>query len=309
MAIATIAALALAACSSGTSTAPSAGTRAVETSTGTVQVPEHPTRIVAGTAWSLDTLLDLGVTPVGMFSGGEDIVLPKYRAQLKDVVSISADNGFSADREKITVLEPDLIFDFASSETLADERKIAATIGQDPANASWEDLTAQVAQAIGKTAQLDELKARYEQKLDALKTKYAEVWTSTTWYVVQPGLDAGAPAVLFAPKNTEAGVILGKLGATFGAAEAGTNYGDDNTDGKSISSELLPTLSDGEAIIVWDNGEEPSGEATTLFEQPLWKNLPAVQADTVLRASMPGSYGQALAFLDKLESLAQKLQK
>lgn len=62
-------------------------------------------------------------------------------------------------------------------------------------------------------------------------------------------------------------------------------------------------------VIVWDNGATPTAAAQKLYQQPLWKGLPEVKAGQVVRPSMPSSYGQALAFLDLLETTCKRLQQ
>ena len=127
--------------------APSASDRVVSTVDGKVTVPASPHRIVAGTAWAVNTLLDLGITPVGAFNGAANVVLPRYRATMASVTNISASDGYSDDLEKIAALHPDLIFTFATSPTRKKETRLAATIGQDSVHESWQQLTAQVAEA------------------------------------------------------------------------------------------------------------------------------------------------------------------
>ena len=283
--------------------------RVITTSTGDVTVPANPTRVVAGTAWAVNTLLDLGVTPVGAFNGADNVVLAKYRDAMRSVANISADDGYSDDLEKIAALKPDVAFTFASSESLDKEKQLVPTIGQDSANATWQELTAQVAEVIGKQDEFEKLAQEYADRLAALKNAYGDTIAATTWYVVQSGGDKGANATLYAPANTEAGVIISSLGGTFGPAEEGTTYGDDNSSGAPLSDERLSELGDADAIVVWDNGDEPSAQATALYAQPLWKRLPAVTGDAILRTSMPGSYGQALDFLDRLETLCARLQQ
>ena len=297
----------LAACGSNDSSASDAVSAKAGTSTSAAAATS-PTRIIAGTAWAVNTLMDLGITPVGAFNGAQNVVLPRYRSQMAAAQDISASDGYSDDLEKIAALHPDLIFTFATSPTFAKEKQIAKTIGQDAAHHTWDELCAQVAEAVGKSAALGALRSTFQTRMAALKSQYGTIAAATTWYVVQPG-DHANPATLYAPANTEAGVLITQLGGTFGTAEAGTTYGDGNTVGKGISAELLPTLKDGDAIIVWDNGSTPSAAAKTLYAEPLWRSLPAVRKGQVYRSSMPGSYGQALAFVDLLETALKKLQE
>jgi len=300
--------LALAACGSSSSDDKAAEptTRTVQTTKGAVTVPAHPVRVIAGTAWAVDTLMDLGITPVGAFNGAANVVEPKYRAAMAKVPNISASDGYSDDLEKIAALKPDLIITFASSPTYAKESAIAPTIGQDATKDGWEQLSAQVADAVNRSTDLASLKKTYEQDLASLKSTYGKVIAAHRWYVVQPG-DGGNPATLYAPANTEIGKLITQLGGRFGKAEAGTHYGDNNTVGKGISAEDLSKLSDGDFIFVWDNGDQPSEQATKLFNQALWKQLPAVRAGHVTRTSMPASYGQVTSFLDVLASACKKL--
>ncbi|MFJ3957609.1 ABC transporter substrate-binding protein [Arthrobacter sp. NPDC090010] len=300
--------LGLAACGNATPSAvTSQGSRRVRTSSGEVEVPEHPERVIAGTAWAVNTLLDLGITPVGSFRGARNVVLPGFREKMGPVADISGSDGNGDDLEKVAALKPDLIITFATSESLAGARQIAPVIGQDSVHEGWEELCAQVADAVNKAQELTALKVRFEARLESLRKEYADVFSTVKWYVVQAG-DTANPATLYAPANTEAGVIIKRLGGSFGSAEEGTHYGDGNTVGEPLSGELLPKLADGDAIIVWDNGDAPSPDARSLYAQKFWKELPAVKNGAVFRTSMPGSYGSASGFLDLLEEACRKLR-
>lgn len=135
------AALTLAACSTDTSTpSPSQVTRRIPTSTGTVEVPAHPKWIIAATAVAATTLMNLDITPVGSFNGAPNVVLPKDKTRMEKAQSISAADGYSDDLEKIAALHPDLIITFATSPTLAKEKQIAPTIGQDSVHQGWQEL-------------------------------------------------------------------------------------------------------------------------------------------------------------------------
>ena len=229
--------LALAGCGSSADKASAPATRTVQTAKGAVTVPAHPVRVIAGTAWAVDTLMDLGITPVGAFNGAANVVEPKYRAAMAKVPNISAADGYSDDLEKIAALKPDLVITFASSPTYAKETKIAATIGQDATKDDWEQLSAQVADAVNRSDDLAALKKTFEKQLASVKATYGTTIAATKWYVVQPG-DGGNPAQLYAPTNTEIGKLITQLGGSFGKAEAGTHYGDNNTVGKGISAEF-----------------------------------------------------------------------
>jgi iron-siderophore transport system substrate-binding protein len=154
----------------------------IETAFGDVTIDEEPTVVVA-LGWSdAETALALGVQPVGasdwLAVGGDG---------LGDWVEESYDEApemietLEPDLEAIAALQPDVILDTRSSAT--QERfdslnEIAPTIGQPegvgPYQTTWQQQLDLVGQALGRTAEAEELAADLEQRIDEAAAAHPE---------------------------------------------------------------------------------------------------------------------------------------
>ncbi|GAA4843495.1 iron-siderophore ABC transporter substrate-binding protein [Luteimicrobium xylanilyticum] len=184
LAAAVVGALALlaAGCSSNVSDAassPSATGATVQTLWGPVTVPAHPTRVVALGFPEATALADLGVTPVGRPTYIPE--LPAYTSLFKDVPVVEDADG-KPDLEKIAALHPDLILldEFADKKDKATYDKLSAiapTVDLEwkMAAGNWPAEAQGTAEAVGKTAELDKLKADYQAHADRIKKDFADV--------------------------------------------------------------------------------------------------------------------------------------
>ncbi|MFD0664447.1 iron-siderophore ABC transporter substrate-binding protein [Thermocatellispora tengchongensis] len=151
---------------------------------GTTTIKAAPQRIVALGEVDQDTLLALGVQPVGMAEltgiqpdGLTPWTAPKL-AGAKPTLLKAGESGFSV--EQIAALKPDLILaggDYYIDKEYANLSQIAPTTAYQtgPAEDSWQTIAKQVAQAIGKPAEGDRLVADVEAKIASVKTTYPEL--------------------------------------------------------------------------------------------------------------------------------------
>jgi iron complex transport system substrate-binding protein len=145
----------------------------VETAFGEVTIDEEPTTVVA-LGWSdAETALALGVEPVGasdwLAVGGDGLgewVEESYE-EAPEMIETT-----EPDLEAIAALQPDLILDTRSDAT--QERydalsQIAPTVGQPegvgPYMTTWQQQLDLVGQALGRTAEAEELAADLEQRI------------------------------------------------------------------------------------------------------------------------------------------------
>jgi iron complex transport system substrate-binding protein len=169
----------LAAC--GDDAAPAAGrdprTTTVAHKFGTTEVPANPQRVVSVGLTEQDTLLQLGVVPVGVtewYDDQPDATWPWARELLGDAHPevLHTDNGF--EYEKIAALEPDLIVGTNAGLTAKDYRllsAIAPTVtsvkGSTQYFSAWDEQALQIARAVGREAQGRTL-------VDTVKQQYAD---------------------------------------------------------------------------------------------------------------------------------------
>ncbi|WP_029434150.1 iron-siderophore ABC transporter substrate-binding protein [Blastococcus sp. URHD0036] len=154
----------------------------IETAFGDVTIDEEPITVVA-LGWSdAETALALGVQPVGasdwLAVGGDGLgewVEESYDEAPEIIETLEPD------LEAIAALEPDLILDTRSSAT--QERydslsQIAPTVGQPegvgPYQTSWQQQLELVGQALGRTAEADELAADLEQRIADAAAEHPE---------------------------------------------------------------------------------------------------------------------------------------
>ncbi|MFZ4894944.1 iron-siderophore ABC transporter substrate-binding protein [Plantibacter sp. Mn2098] len=192
--IATVAALALTACSSG-APANEAATAApggafpakVDTKFGTVTIDAAPKRIVALGWGDAETVLALGGQPVGAsdwLGFGGDGVGPWANGLYKESPKII--ETLKPDYEAIAALKPDLILDVKSSgDETRHERlaSIAPTIGVpkggDSYLTSMDQQTTMIAQALGKADEGKRLLAAVDAEYQAAAAAHPE-WKGKT---------------------------------------------------------------------------------------------------------------------------------
>jgi iron-siderophore transport system substrate-binding protein len=148
---------------------------------GTATVKEQPKRVVALGEVDQDALLALGVRPVGMteLTGVQPDGLapwsaPKLAGAKPKLLKIG-ESGFNL--EEIAALKPDLILaagDFTIDKEYAKLSQLAPTTAYQtgPSEDTWQQITKQVAQAVGKKAEGDKLVADVEAKIASVKTQH-----------------------------------------------------------------------------------------------------------------------------------------
>ncbi|WP_080737361.1 ABC transporter substrate-binding protein [Rhodococcoides fascians] len=165
----------------GADTGPSSNSSAfpvtIEHAFGETVVPEEPTRIVVAGYTEQDTVLALGVIPVGVTEWYGDqpyATWPWAQAALGDAQPevLSNDDGFET--EKIAALEPDLIIATNAGltadtyDTLSD---IAPTLAQSDASTAyfepWDVQAEKIGRALGQKTEVDAL-------IDGVNQKFAD---------------------------------------------------------------------------------------------------------------------------------------
>jgi iron complex transport system substrate-binding protein len=151
---------------------------------GTTTIKSAPQRIVALGEADQDTLLALGVQPVGMaeLTGVEADGLAPWTASkitgTKPTLLKAGESGFSL--EQIAALKPDLILaagDYYIDKEYAKLSRLAPTVAYEtgPAEDTWQSITAQVAKAIGRPEAGQKLITDVEAEIDSVKTAHPEL--------------------------------------------------------------------------------------------------------------------------------------
>jgi iron complex transport system substrate-binding protein len=151
---------------------------------GTAKIESAPKRIVALGEVDQDALLALGIRPVGMaeLTGVQPDGLAPWSAPklagAKPKLLKSGEAGFNL--EEVAALRPDLILaagDFAIDKEYDKLSKLAPTVAYQtgPAEDTWQQITLQVAKAVGRPADGQALVGKVDAQLAAVKTQHPEL--------------------------------------------------------------------------------------------------------------------------------------
>ncbi|AHA29690.1 MULTISPECIES: Fe(3+) dicitrate ABC transporter substrate-binding protein [unclassified Exiguobacterium] len=164
--------LMLAACSSQAEQS-NEKTRTITHEAGKTKVPEKPKKVVALEFSFVDALDELGITPVGIAQENKTDVSGLLG---KDISFTEVGTRQQPNLEVISSLQPDLIIgDFNRHKGIYKQlQEIAPTIILKSRNATYEeniDSFKTIAEAVGKTKQMDDRLALHEERLQAAKKK------------------------------------------------------------------------------------------------------------------------------------------
>jgi len=263
----------------GTSAATSSGSFpvSIEHTFGSTTIDAEPARIVV-LGWSAqDVVYALGETPVGMpsysYGGGDDGVLPWDAEHFDRERTTLLDTTDGPPLEDIAALRPDVIlatyegFDRATYDDLSE---IAPTVAY-PGEAwttSWEDQTAMIGTALGRSDQAQQLidgtKAALRQVADA-HPQFADL----TFAYTSMGADA---FYLYLGQDPRVRLIEA-LGLTLDpSVDALAGAGDTSTFYSQVSLERAPEIT-ADVVIGFADGLTASQVET----QPIYAQIPAVQ--------------------------------
>lgn len=288
--------------------AASGETRTVDTLRGEVEVPADPQNVVA-VDWQLPpVLVDLGITPTGIYEGYYEQDAAAARAVPERYVDALADstrigNWDSIDVETISSLEPDLIvttgvgLDDAQIDRLADIAPLAHFSSEDDVESQR-----QLADIVNRSEEFDELEQTFADKAETVAEEHADVLSSSSWASVSGSQDN----TWFAEGGqTATGSLLRAVGADFSDV-----VDPDGWWGDPLSLENLNLLDDATVILY---PAQPSGEATEntrpLLENTRFQALPAVEADNLFGFAQGGAsnIGWAIDALDEIDDILSQV--
>ncbi|MCL2533760.1 MAG: Fe2+-enterobactin ABC transporter substrate-binding protein [Nocardiaceae bacterium] len=264
--------------------------RTVETARGPVTLDAQPQRIVSTSVTLTGSLLSLDAPLIGTGAQPKSTVT-NDQGLFTQWADIAAERGVEVlyqgqpNVEKITVAAPDLIVVSTSGADSAAQQvetlsKIAPTLLFDYSDKSWQDLTSQLAAAVGKEDRAQELLAEFDAKVDAAKTTIA------------PALQAGATPVniltynspedskIFTTESAQ-GRLATRLGlsiADLPAEIAGEGAAAGRSDIVGVNMENLPRALPGATTFII-NAQQPG--ADRLKADPTLAAAPSVQRGAV----------------------------
>lgn len=244
---------------------------------GTTEVPDAPKRIVVLEYSFVDSLVAVGVAPVGIADDDKrESIVSAYTDVIGDDWK-SVGTRKSPSLEIIASLQPDLI--------IADKRRheaaygalseIAPTIVFDSLSGTYDtalEVAETIAHAVGKEAEMAARLTEHHAKMDAFKAELGDV----SGWSIQFFVDNGKGIYLHAPVSYN-GSLLAWFGFTNNMPKTdGDNYAD------VISNTSLEQLSEINPQIMLRAKYTDPGLTDSWVGQPLYDNLDAVQSQRVI---------------------------
>lgn len=248
----------------------SESTRTVETAKGPVTIPANPQRVVS--TYYHGTLIALGITPIGAnkewWMGS-----PFLKEQEKGIQDI----GTPTSLEKVVELDPDLIIinDF-DVEKYDEYSKIAPTI-YIPYTAyhNPQEEIQLLGKLLDRQQQAQAWLDRYQQTATAAREEIKNI--------IKPGQTATLLNVR-GKKLSVLGENYGRGGyAIYDALQlkpldiVKKEVIDSDAQIKEISLEALPEYANSDYIFICFNNETEQADISSVLDNSLWKNLPAVK--------------------------------
>lgn len=257
--------------------------RLVHHTLGETCVPLHPKRIVTLSDVDLVSVLALGLQPIATVFYKDPNDMPSYlKGKLDQVETLGVNDQPSI--ERMLKLKPDLVLglEYNAEPIYALLSRIAPTVaGAWQGTSSWRDHFNFVAEVLGKTAEAQQVWARYHQRIQTLQAAL--------------GMEATAPEKHQRPlkvsvfhiccgslhvdtKNSFNGSILADVGFLRPKdqdviVEGGVEF---------ISEELIPEIDADVLFIPTDSQDENSNDRfNQLRQNPLWQKLEAVKQSKV----------------------------
>jgi ABC-type Fe3+-hydroxamate transport system substrate-binding protein len=235
--------------------------------------------------------------------------LPEYEATMADIPDVTVAETGDLNLELIASLQPDLII---GSDWLDPAKQLApydqltaiaptALCEWQQAAGNWPDQAAFFADVVGRTPELEAVKATYETSADSIKAEHAEALAAQTWALVQGGADG--QWFFYTPHSSHGQVF----------ARAGIQFADINSDEPggfvAMSTENIGDLAAASALALNMNVSATAG-GEALQAEPLFQALPAAQDGQVYPMTwfFPSSYQVASALLVEIDDALAKLE-
>jgi len=285
--------------SSATTTTPQSSaqtkTKFISTINGDIEIPEHPTRIVADQY--LGSFIALGVIPIGAPG------LHRQNPYLAEALKAVDDTGdVTGSLEKVVELQPDLIVTGDNQNRYESLSKIAPTISIPYGNLknAHEELT-YFGKLLGKEKEAEAWLADYDQRIAAAKEKVKMVIPENATFSILESVDKNTFA--YGDNFGRGGqAVYQALGLKPPAAVAKDIF---DKQWAELSNELLPKYA-GDYIILTSNDRT----IEDLKVDPIWSTLDAVKNNRIYIWKEERSwYYDPIAVLSQTEEIAAWLTK
>lgn len=237
---------------------------------GETEIKGTPQRVVMLTAQGVETLVKLGVKPVGAVGSFTDPT--QFYEPVKPFLEGTQLVGSESqpNLEAIMALKPDLILGmkFRHEKIYEQLKAIAPTVFVEEPRGDWKENFMLYAEAVNKKAEGEQVIADWNKRVEDFKVKAGDKLNTQVSIVrFMPG------RVRIYYKDTFLGTILKDLGVARPAAQ------DKDEFAAEVTKERIPEM-DGD-IMFYFSYETGDGQASKLEQEwtndPLWKNLNVVK--------------------------------
>lgn len=252
-----------------------ANTRIIHHAMGTTRITGTPRRIVVLTNEATDSVLALGVKPVGAVQSWTGNPYYEYiEAELVEVPTVG--DELQPNLERIVSLQPDLIIGSKVRQQQVYEQlsAIAPTVFSETIGATWKENLKLYAEALNREAEAEAVLAAWDQRIADFRTKMGD------------RLSQEVSLVRFLPdgvriyhKNSFPGQVLEDVGLNRPSTQDRHDFADE------ISIEQIAAV-EGDILFYFTFASDDRNEidkATAVGQQwlnhPLWQNLEVVQND------------------------------
>jgi iron complex transport system substrate-binding protein len=252
-----------------------------------VTIPGDPQRIFVSSSTFADILYALEEPVVGIgeppASLEESYAYFRDHAKAKGTPYIGKPD-YTQDLEKIAELAPDLIFQYLPDNTTKQLGQLAPVL-HEPSfckgrmKEDWvahQDLTRYVAKAVGKEERAEQLITALDERIAADKAEIADEWAGTKVMIAEAfggggfGVDGGM--------RRQFDEIITGMGLEFIPRNKESVY--------DYSAEQMVRQLGMADYIVFASYEKAATDLDKLFDNPLWKRVPAVQDGNVCRVDL-----------------------
>lgn len=274
---------------------------------GKTKVAKNPKRVVVLELGFIDTLLDLGIKPVGVADDNKakQLINKDVLEKINGYTSVGTRSQPSM--EKIASLKPDLIIADSSRHSGVYEqlKKIAPTIALENLNADYQDTldaSLTIAKAVGKESEMEKQLTAHEEKLSNVKRKLGAQGESVLL------IGNTNDAITARDENFFTSRLLAQVGYRY-AINKSDNSKTSNGESVNMKMTLEQLLDTDPDVIVLMTGKTDNVDQDgkrPIEKDPLWKKLSAVKNGHVYHVdravwSLRRSVDGADAILDEIE--------
>lgn len=247
--------------------------RVVKHFRGETKVPANPQRIVVLDTGELDSMVALGIKPVGAVTVYQDGEFPAYLADkldgVKKVGTITQPN-----LEAIAALKPDLILssDLRHKAIYEQLSQIAPTVFTESVGVTWKENFRLHAEAVNRAAEAEKIMAAYDKRIADFRAKMGDRLPKTTVSIIR-GLSDHVRIYMNA---SFIGTVIKDAGLPRPPAQNKDVFMEKATE------ERIPDL-DAEVMFVtqFRGADGKDTLVSTLQKHPLWSQLNVVKKNQV----------------------------